>query len=448
MNESTVSTPDALWRPLTQHQKLINNAPVLMKQGKGCHLIDEHGKTYLDALAGLWCVNVGYSRKELVEVANQQMQSLPYLSPVLSCEPTIALAEKIRQAVGQSGHVYFSASGSEANETAFKVVRQYHTQSGEPLRHKIIGRYRAYHGNTLASLAAGGQAQRQLHYGPMPTGFLHIHPPNPYRKLANETVEEHGYRCADALEQMIIHEGPETIAAFIMEPIISGGGVLVPPDNYLPLVRRICDKYGVIMICDEVVSGFGRTGIQFGFEHWQTMPDIVTFAKGITSGYMPLAATFVKESIFEAFLGTGTYDHLRHINTFGGHPTATAVGLRNIELIEEENLIGKAKSMGAQLLGSLTDLLADHHRVGDIRGKGLLIGVELVEDKLSKKPLADEKVAEVRTYCHNKGLLIGQSANTVHGFTNVLIICPPLIINGQEIEQLASTLHEAIKRTL
>lgn len=447
-HEHTIRTTDALWRPLTQHQSMIDNRPTRIVNAQDCHLTDENGKQYLDALAGLWCVNVGYSRSELIEAAEQQFRQIPYLSPVLSCDAPIALANKIQSSLNLPGHVYLCASGSEANEVAFKIARQYHMQSGQAGRYKIIGRHRAYHGNTLGALAASGQAQRKMKYGPMPTGFLHIMPPYPYRAFADETPEQHGLRCAHALEETILHEGPETVAAFIMEPIISGGGVIVPPDNYLATVREICNRYGVLLIFDEVVSGFGRTGAAFGHTHWQTQADIFTFAKGITSGYMPLAATFVKEEIFEAFYGEQAYDHLRHINTYGGHPVAAAVGLKNIEIIESEGLIQQAAQSGKALMAGLTEALGNHPSVGEIRGKGLLIGLELVSDNSNKTPLAPAKMTEIVSTCKTNGLLIGQNAYTIPDRTNVLILCPPLIINDQEAGNIVEILNKSIRAVL
>lgn len=447
-HDSIMQTDDALWRPATQHHPLAQQRPTRIVKAQGCHLTDENGKQYLDGLAGLWCVNVGYSRPELIKAAEQQMRQMPFLSPVLSCDAPINLANKIQSSLNLPGHAYLSASGSEANEVAFKIARQYHVQTGQPGRYKIIGRHRAYHGNTLGALAAGGQADRKTKYGPMPTGFLHIMPPYPYRALPGESLEMHGLRCAQALEDTILHEGAETVAAFVMEPMISGGGVLIPPDNYLPKVREICNRYGVLLILDEVVSGFGRTGAAYGHMHWQTQGDIFTFAKGITSGYMPLAATFVKEQIFEAFYGEQPHDHLRHINTYGGHPVACAVALKNIEIIESEGLTDHAALQGAALLKGLNEAIGGHAAVGEIRGKGLLIGVELVEDRAHKTALASDKLSAIVSACKAKGLLIGTNACTVPERSNVLILCPPLIISDQEAGQIVDIINSALRQVL
>jgi adenosylmethionine-8-amino-7-oxononanoate aminotransferase len=441
---------DSLWHPLTQHKTLKKNPPTHIVKTDGCYLVDQHGHRYLDAVAGIWCVNVGYGRTELADVAHKQMSTVPFLAPTMTHEPGILLANKLLELVGMAGHVYLSNSGSEANEAAFKIVWQYHAQSGEPggfQRHKIISRYRAYHGNTLGGVSATGQAERKMSYGPTVPGFIHIPPPNPYR-ASEATPAEHGLACAKMLEETIIFEGPQTVAAFIMEPMISGGGALIPPDEYLPAIRDICDRYGVLLILDEVVSGFGRTGKMFGYEHWNVKPDIFTFAKGIASGYVPLAATLVKQEIFEAFLGEpGDLSHFRHINTYGMHPVSAAVGLRNIEIIEEENLSENSANMGQYMLEQLDDLV-EHPYVGDVRGKGLLVGIELVADKETKTPLGGNKVGAVVNSCKEQQILVGRNGNTAPGLSNVILIAPPLIVTESEVDQIVSVVKNALNSIL
>lgn len=438
---------DALWHPLTQHKLLKATPPLHVVKGEGCYLTDRDGKVYLDGLAGLWCVNVGYGRKELAEVAAEQMLTLPYLAPMMSHEPGILLACKLLELLGWEGHVYFSASGSEANEAAFKIARQYHLQTGDPRRYKIISRHRAYHGNTLGAMAATGQAERKMGYDPMPPGFLHIPPPYPYRRHPKLTVDEHGEDAARWLDDTIRYEGAETVAAFVMEPMISGGGVLVPPDNYLSRVREICDAHGVLLIFDEIVTGVGRTGKMFGHWHWGVKPDIVTLAKGIGGGYVPLAATVVAEPIFEAFLGEpDELKHFRHINTYGGHPVSTAVALKNIEIVEREGLSDNAHAVGAYLQGRLGDLTA-HPNVGEVRGKGLLIGLELVEDKETKEPLGVERVSALLAHCKQEGgVMLGRNSNTVPGLANVVIAAPPLILREEEADAIVSALEGGLSR--
>jgi adenosylmethionine-8-amino-7-oxononanoate aminotransferase len=335
--------------------------------------------------------------------------------------------------------VYFTNSGSEANEVAFKVARQYHAQTGSPGRHKIIARYRGYHGNTLGALSATGQAERKLGYGPFAPGFIHIDAPDPYRIH---------HDCAEQLEHTIEREGSETVAAFIMEPIIAGGGILVPPDDYLPRVREICDRHGVLLILDEVVTGFGRTGLAFEHKRHRVEPDLLSLGKGIASGYQPIAAMVAKQEIFEAFEGeSGGLHHLRHINTYGGHPVATAVALRNIEILERENLFDEAAKTGDALLTRLR-ALEEHPNVGQVRGRGLLIGIELVEDKASRTPLSAARAGAIVARCARDDVIVGRTANTVPGLDNVVMLAPPLVIDEAEVDQLASALETAIREEL
>ena len=450
MQQTVMNPPDALWRPMTQHKPMQGkDGPSKIVRGEGCFLIDDQGRRHLDGLAGLWCVNIGYGREELADVAREQMGELCYAAPVLTTGPPVALSDKLLNMLEfERGHCYFTSSGSEANETAFKIARQFHLQTGNPRKYKIISRHRAYHGNTMATMTATGQAERKVGYDPMAAGFLHIPPPYPYRAHPKLTAEEHGEECAKFLEETINYEGAETVAAFIMEPMISGGGVLVPPDNYLPMVREVCDRHQVLLIHDEVVSGFGRTGRMFGHHHWGSKPDIITLAKGISSGYLPLAATVVREEIFEAFYGDpGTLNHFRQINTYGGHPVSTAVGLRNIEIIEREKLAENAEKMGSYLQGKLEKLL-DHPYVGEVRGKGLLRGIELVRDKTEKTAMAADKANLIVQHCALNGVMIGRNGNTIPGLCNVLILAPPLIISEGEADQLVDAITAALQQSL
>ncbi len=437
----------ALWHPLMQHKPLADNPPPLIVRGEGCYLEDAQGNRFLDAMAGLFCVNIGYGRRELAETAAAQMTELAYLTPTMTHPPGARLAAKILDLLGWRGRVYFSSSGSEANEVAFKIARQYHLQSGKSggaNRYKIIARHRAYHGNTLGAMSATGQAERKIGYGPMAPGFIHVPPPYPYRAHPKLSAAEHGLACAQAIEETIVYEGSETVAALLMEPIISGGGVLVPPDEYLPRVREICDEYGVLLIFDEVVSGVGRTGRLFGHQLWEVQPDIITMAKGLSSGYMPLAATAVQEYIFDAFMGeAGDLRHFRHVNTFGGHPVSTAVGLRNLEIVEDEGVVENARDVGAYALEQLKGLTS-HPWVGETRGRGLLLGVELVEDKETKAPLDDAEVLAVLARCKQAGVILGRNGNTVPGLGNILIIAPPLVATKNEIDLLIEALVFAL----
>lgn len=438
---------DSLWHPMVQHKTFENKPPKRMLKGVGCYVTDDQGKEYLDAISGLWCVNIGYGRKELAEVAYEQMVELSYFPLSMSHSPAIVLAAKLLELLNFEGKVFFSSSGSEANEVAFKIARQYHAQtasSSSGWRYKIISRYRAYHGTTMGALSATAQAERRAKFEPLVPGFLHVHPPYCYRCPFGKTYGSCNIECATSVESTIIHEGPESVAAIIVEPVISGGGVIPPPDEYLPILREICDKHGVLLIFDEVVNAFGRTGKMFGHEHWGVKPDMITLAKGITSGYLPLSATVVTQKVFEAFLDEpGNTSHFRHVSTHSGHPVASAVSRRNIEIIEAEQLPERAAQMGDYLMGQMASLL-EHPHVGDIRGKGMLLGIELVEDKKTKAPLAENKVAAIVGECMAQGVIISRNTNTIPGFSNVLIVAPPLILTTAEADVLVSTLKQAL----
>ena len=442
---------NSLWHPIKQHEALKKQPMVPMVRGEGCYLYDENGKKYLDGIAGIWCVNVGYGREELAQVGYEQLKTLGYLSPAMTAEPTARLADKMLETLNMKGRVYFTCSGSESNEAAFKMAWQYHQQSGEHggwNRKKIISRYRAYHGNTLAALSATGQAERRIGYGLNVPGFLQVPPPYPYRRDDAHTEDEHGTKMAEWLDDVINFEGAQTVAAFIMEPMISGGGVLIPPDTYIPEIRKVCDKHGVLLIFDEVVSGFGRTGKMWGHQHWDVKPDIITCAKGIASGYQPLGATVVNERVFNAFLSDETdLKHFRHINTFGGHPVATAVALKNIEIIEREGLVENAVKMGAYLREQL-DELTEHPYVGDVRSKGLLAGVEMVMDQNTKEPAHDGIVNGVLNSMKEDGVIITKNGNTIPNLCNILVMSPPLTAGESEIDQLVGALKAGLLKSI
>lgn len=431
-----------LWHSMKPYNP---DATMVVTKAEGAWITDHTGKRYLDAMAGLWCVNVGYGREELADAAYEQLKSLAYFPLTQSHVPAIKLAEKLNEWLRDEYVIFFSNSGSEANETAFKIARQYHQQKGEHTRYKIVSRYRAYHGNSMGALAATGQAQRKYKYEPLASGFLHVAPPDSYR--SNEDGKEPcEMESVKAIDNVMTWELSETIAAVIMEPIITGGGILIPPDGYMKGVKEVCEKHGALLIVDEVICGFGRTGQPFGFMNYGVKPDIITMAKGLTSAYLPLSATAVKREIYEAFSGTDEYDFFRHINTFGGSPASCALALKNLEIMERENLIEQSRTMGAQLLGELKEALKNHPLVGDVRGKGLLIGIELVRDQASKAPLDVNLANKVISACKEKGVIIGKNGVTVAGYNNVLTLSPPLNIKEADLQFLLKTLVEALER--
>jgi len=439
-NELLSKDEKYIWHAMRRHNPGASS--MVVTEADGAWIKDINGNEYLDGMSGLWCVNVGYGREELAKAAYDQMKALPYFPLTQSHVPAIELGEKLNEWLDDDYVIFFSNSGSEANETAFKIARQYHQQKGESSRHKFISRYRAYHGNTMGALAATGQAQRKYRYEPLAQGFLHVTPPDMYRSPYKGTLEEQSLACADEIDRVMTWEINETVAAVIMEPIITGGGVLIPHESYLPRVKEICEKHGALLIVDEVICGFGRTGKRFGFQNYGVKPDIVTMAKGITSAYLPLSATAVKKEIFEAFKGTDEYNHFRHVNTYGGNPAACAVALKNIEIFEKENLVERAAALGENLLEEMAEL-EKHPNVGDVRGKGLLFGIELVEDKVTKEPAHPEKLDKIIGFCKKEGLIMGKNGDTVAGFNNILQLSPPLSMTDDDLKFIVNTVKKA-----
>lgn len=429
-----------IWHSVKQYNP--ESTIIAEEATSGNWITDIDGNKFLDAMAGLWCVNAGYGRTELADVAHEQLKKMAYFPLTQSHIPAIKLAEKINDWLEDEYVLFYSNGGSEANETAFKIARQYHQKMGDTGRHKFISRYRAYHGNSMGALAATGQAERKYMYEPLAQGFLHVTPPDIYRSPYKGTLEEQSMAAADEIDRVITYELNQTVAAVIMEPFITGGGVLIPHECYLPRVREICDKHNVLLIIDEVITGFGRTGAKFGFQHSGIKPDIITMAKGITSGYLPLSVTAVKKEIYDAFKGSEDYDHFRHVSTFGGNPAACAVALKNMEILENENLVERSAIKGKELKEMLQEL-KDHPVVGHIRGKGLLIGIELVKDKETKEPLDEKIVNQVMSYCRNNGLIVGKNGDTVAGFNNIIALSPPLNITDEDLNFIVKTLKEA-----
>ncbi|MEV0307961.1 aminotransferase [Nonomuraea fuscirosea] len=430
----------SVWHPMSGYDPQARRT--VMVSGEGCWVTDDTGRRYLDAKSGLWCVNAGYGRDELADAARDQLRTLPYYPLTDSHLPAQRLAARLGEWLGEDYVFFFSNSGSEANEVAFKIARQYHQQCGEPYRQKIVSSYRAYHGQTPGALAATGQNQRKLGYEPLPAGFLHVAPPDPYRCHLCEggcTL-----RCAGEVERVLRFELPETVAAVIAEPVISGGGVIVPPAGYLAAVAAICARSGALLIVDEAVCGFGRTGRRFGHQHSGIVPDIVTMAKAVANGYFPIAVTAVRREIHERFAATGQ-GRLRHINTFGGHPAACAVALRTMDIMDGEDL--PARAAGNALARRLKPLLA-LPQVGEVRGLGLLAGVELVEDRVSRRPVAADVTRRVVAACRERGVVVGMNANTAAGLSNVVMAGPPLVAGEEELDLLTTTLEEAIREVL
>jgi adenosylmethionine-8-amino-7-oxononanoate aminotransferase len=430
-----------VWHALSGYDP--DASTMVVAEAEGAWITDIEGNRYLDGMSGLWCVNVGYGREELARAAYDQLKTMPYYPLMKSHLPAIQLGEKLGDWLGGDYVFFYSNSGSEANEVAFKIARQYHEQNGEPGRYKFVSRYRAYHGQTMGALAATGQALRKYRYEPLVPGFLHVSPPDRYRCHYCGDRDACTLECAREIDRAMTWELPETVAGVIMEPIITGGGIIVPHDDYLSTVGEICEKNGALLIVDEVICGFGRTGERFGYQHYGVSPDIVTMAKGITSAYLPLSATAVKRELYERFAGTEEYDRLRHVNTFGGNPAACALAVRNLRIMEEESLPERSGTFGERLRNELSEL-EGHPNVGDIRSKGLLFGIELVEDRETKRPASKEMVEAAISGCKERGLIISKNGDTVAGFNNVLTLAPPLSITEDDLEFIAQSLKESL----
>ncbi|MFC4100613.1 aspartate aminotransferase family protein [Paenibacillus xanthanilyticus] len=430
-----------LWHGMSPYSE--HDRPMIVASAQGAWITDSEGNRYLDAMSGLWCVNVGYGRQELAEAAYKQLSTLPYYPLTQSHLPAIELAEKLNEWLEGDYVIFFSNSGSEANEVAFKIARQYQQQIGAHNRFKFISRYRAYHGSSLGALSATGQAQRKYKYEPMTSGFLHVSPPDSYRRPEGMSVEAFNRQCADEIERTIVWEGAESVAGVILEPVITGGGVIVPEPAYMTRVEEICRQHGVLLIIDEVICGFGRSGQRFGHHNFGVKPDIVTMAKGLTSGYLPLSATAVRKDIYEAFKDPELYGHLRHVNTFGGNPAACALALANLQVMEREGLVERSRVLGERLRAEFDELLA-HPLVGDIRSFGFLLGVELVADQATKAPAGADIVKRIIGGCKRAGLIIGKNGDTVAGFNNVLTFSPPLSCTDEDVDFIVQTFKQVM----
>jgi adenosylmethionine-8-amino-7-oxononanoate aminotransferase len=418
--------------------------PLLLVRGRGAVITDIQGREYIDGLAGLWNVNVGHGREELAQAAAQQMGELAYYSGYVGSSniPAIQLASKLMTlAYPNMQGVFFTSGGAESNESAFKTARFYWKAKGKPDKVKIIARHWAYHGVTLQAMSATGMAPYWKMFEPRVPNFVHIPTCYPYRQEGARPGETAGQTAARLLEEAIVREGPDTVAAFIAEPIHGGGGVLYPTDDYFPLVRQVCDRHQVLFIADEVITGFCRTGKWFALEHWKVLPDMVSFAKGVSSGYLPLGGIMVSKAIKQAMDDVKVEDRWMHAYTYSGHPTCCAVGLKNLEIMERERLWERAAAMGTRLHEGLKSALGDHPHVGDIRGgKGLLAAVELVEDRGTKAPFpADKKVGpRVLQELNKRGIVTRARVENI-------FFAPPLIISEAQVDTLVSATRDAVK---
>ena len=432
--------------PAQQNYRLMQTlgGSRLIVRASGCEIEDADGHRLLDGMAGLWCVNVGYGRTELADVARAQLLELPFYNTFFrtAAPPTIRLAAKLaRLTGGELQHVFFSNSGSEANDTAFRLARHYWDLKGQPQRKVFISRWNAYHGSTVAGVSLGGM--KHMHaQGDLPIpGIEHVMQPYQFGEGFGEEAEEFAARAAAAVEERILRVGPERVAAFIGEPVQGAGGVIIPPKGYWERIGAICRRYGVLLICDEVICGFGRLGRWFGYQHFGLQPDIVTMAKGLSSGYLPISATVVTRQIIATLVAQDS--EFAHGYTYSGHPTCAAVALRNIEIIEREGLVERvANDLGPYFQTALARLAA-LAIVGEVRSLGLIGAVEIVRQRGTNLRFRDKEGTAgpvVRDRCIANGLMVRAVRDTI-------VICPPLIITHAEIDRLvaiiATSLEEA-----
>ncbi len=427
--------------PFTDGAALNALGARVITRADGVMLTDSEGNEYLDGMAGLWCVNIGYGRKELADVAAAQMQQLPYYNTFFQTThpPVVALAAKLAElAPGDLNHVFFANSGSEANDTNIRMVRHYWAAQGKPDKKVIISRNNAYHGSTLGASSLGGMSGMHAQGGMVPD-ISHIDQPYWYGEGGDMDAEAFGLERARLLEAEIARLGEENVAAFIAEPVQGAGAVIIPPASYWPEIQRICDAHDILLIADEVICGFGRTGSWFGSQTFGIRPDIMTTAKGLSSGYIPIAASIVSDKVADGINKGGDFNHGY---TYSGHPVACAVALENLRILEEENIVGHVADVAAPYLQEKWSKLAGHPLVGEARCVGLMGALELTPDKSTRAKFKDGGAAGLicRTHCFDGGLVMRATGDT-------MIIAPPLVITPAEIDTLIERATDALDKT-
>ena len=442
-----------VWHHLSQHKPYETSDPRIIVEGKGLRVWDQHGKEHIDAVAGgVWTVNVGYGRESIADAVRDQLVKLNFFGGTAGSIPGAIFSEMLIAKMPGMSRVYYASSGSEANEKGFKMVRQIAHKRYGGKKHKILYRDRDYHGTTIACLSAGGQDERNAQYGPFTDGFIRVPHCLEYRKHEQAGAPEDGYGvwAANEIEKVILREGPDTVGALCLEPVTAGGGVITPPDGYWERIREICDQYDILLHIDEVVCGVGRTGEWFGYQHYGIKPDMVSMAKGVASGYAAISCLVTTEAVFDMFKDDAS-DHLnyfRDISTFGGCTAGPAAAIENMKIIERENLLGNCTAMGEYMLEQLEELSDKHKAIGQVRGKGLFLGAELVTDRATKEPLPEKLVGAVVADCMQQGVIIGATNRSLPGKNNTLCFSPALICTKDDINQIVSAVDGALGRVL
>ena len=440
-----------VWHHLSQHKQYETTDPRIIVEGKGMRVWDQNGKEFIDAVSGgVWTVNVGYGREEICDAVRDQLMKLCYFAQTAGSIPAAMFAEKLIDKMPGMSRVYYTNSGSDANEKVFKIVRQISHKKYGGKKHKILYRDRDYHGSTLAAMSATGQHERIAQYGPFAPGFVKVPHCMEYRKhelgLEDLSGLEFGRAAADQIEKVILEEGPETVGLLCLEPITAGGGVIEAPEGYWERVREICDKYDILLHIDEVVCGVGRTGKWFGYQHFGIEPDFVTMAKGVASGYAAIACMVTTEKVFDMFKEDPAdhMSHFRDISTFGGCTAGPAAALVNMQIIEDEGLLENTTKMGERMRANFLKLQEKHAVIGDVRGKGLFQGLELVKDRETKEPVDEAQAQAVVGNCGAQGVIIGVTNRSLPGRNNTLCFSPALIATEEDIDAICDAVDNAL----
>jgi len=433
----------SIWHPMAHPADMRANPPRIIARGEGTHVTDIEGRTVLDAVAGLWNVNLGYSCQPIKDAIAAQLDVLPYYSGFrgTSTPTSIELAYELAQFFAPEGieRAFFTSGGSDSVETALRLARQYWKVRGQGDRTKFLALKKGYHGTHFGGASANGNANFRRNYEPLMPGFFHVPAPWTYRNPFNESdPAKLAQLVAAAIEDEIAFQGADTIAAFIMEPVLGAGGVIVPHETFMPLVRKICDKYDILLIADEVVTGFGRSGAWSGSRLWSVQPDMMCIAKAITSGYFPLGATLIGKKVAEAFeADKTTFGNIGTGYTYSGHPVGCAAGVAALAETQRLNLAENARVRGEELLAGLNRLKDKHQIIGDARGKGLMVAVELVSDRATKKPADKKTMAQVADTAFDQGVMIRISGPNI-------ILSPPLILKAEEVDTIIGALDVAL----
>ena len=436
-----------MWHHLTPHKPLEEKDPLVIVKGKGMRVWDAHGKEYLDAVSGaVWTVNVGYGRESIANAVRDQLVDMCYFAGSAGNIPGIKFAEQLLNKMPGMSRVYYSNSGSEANEKGYKIVRQIAAKENDGKKHKILYRDRDYHGTTITALSSGGQNERKDQYGPFTPGFVEVPHCCEYRSQFPDDTD-YGVKVAREIEKVILAEDPDTVGSIVLEPITAGGGVICPPEGYFETVQEICTKYGLLLHMDEVVCGVGRTGTWFGYQHYGIKPDIVTMAKGVASGYAAIACTVTTEEVFNKFKeGDANMGYFRDISTFGGCAAGPAAALENMRIIEEEKLLENVTNMGEYLLEKLRGLQNKYKVIGDVRGKGLFCGMELVKDRQTKEPVDESMLVKIATDCAEQGVIIGRTNRSLTGLNNTVCLSPALICTTDDLDEIVGAIDNAMAK--